>query len=541
MTRPKTPLALSIACLAALSCDQRENFGDEETPSFRSISGDSVFNVRDAVFGAVGDCSTDDTVAIQLAISHAEDAGGSVFFPDPGPGSCYLVSDTLSITAPVTLWSADRAEIRDNAAADFDMFDIDSSGVTLRKLRLQSNAGGLYDVDSSAIRITGVSAANPAEGVRIEDVEIDGFGMYGIYAKYVRDFEITDNQLTNLGYSGVMIVSGAEGTISDNRVATINGNSPVNPNAYGIALTRAKSGNLGTDPNSRDIVVSNNTVRGVPTWHGLDTHGGERVTFSNNVVYDTYRAINIVGNEQPDTDARNVVVVGNNANSSVLDGSRSNGIQLANVTGATICDNAIRGYGTLTNSNGGGIQMKATQGVTVCNNQIRDVSPHGIVLWFDNYDFVVSGNVSTDVWREGAGRAAGVYVPSNNNQGYIGENRAALESRPLGTESPLTHGVWVHFSAAVTGNELRLGDNSALDAADAESFIGASADASTVLASRRLELDGANFRVGNGDPEGNVVGNPGDLYLNKNGTQLQEVTLYVKESGTNNATGWVGK
>jgi hypothetical protein len=44
---------------------------------------------------------------------------------------------------------------------------------------------------------------------------------------------------------------------------------------------------------------------------------------------------------------------------------------------------------------------------------------------------------------------------------------------------------------------------------------------------------------GTGDPNGVVVGSPGDSYFNKNGGA--NATLWVKESGVGTDTGWVAK
>ena len=45
--------------------------------------------------------------------------------------------------------------------------------------------------------------------------------------------------------------------------------------------------------------------------------------------------------------------------------------------------------------------------------------------------------------------------------------------------------------------------------------------------------------VGSGSPNGVVTASPPALYLNRSGGA--GTTLYVKESGTNTNTGWVGK
>jgi len=54
-----------------------------------------------------------------------------------------------------------------------------------------------------------------------------------------------------------------------------------------------------------------------------------------------------------------------------------------------------------------------------------------------------------------------------------------------------------------------------------------------------VNVGGATIQSGYGSPNGAVVGNLGDIYLNKYGGVL--TTLYVKESAGGTNTGWVGK
>jgi len=55
----------------------------------------------------------------------------------------------------------------------------------------------------------------------------------------------------------------------------------------------------------------------------------------------------------------------------------------------------------------------------------------------------------------------------------------------------------------------------------------------------RLVAFSVSIPAGKGSPNGNVIGKPGDLYINISGGA--GTTLYVKESGNGTNTGWVGK
>ena len=78
-----THLALPLALASLLSCARAENI------VFPATSG--VLNVRDARFGARGDGTTDDTAAIQKALSEGLGQHRIVYLPN----GKYLVSDTL--------------------------------------------------------------------------------------------------------------------------------------------------------------------------------------------------------------------------------------------------------------------------------------------------------------------------------------------------------------------------------------------------------------------------------------------------------------
>ncbi len=83
-----------------------------------AIAGRQFFNVKDPLYGATGDGTTDDTAAIQAALDDARDAGGGVVF---FPGGEYMLGASLTYERHVSLmgvgsdWSIlklDHATIR---------------------------------------------------------------------------------------------------------------------------------------------------------------------------------------------------------------------------------------------------------------------------------------------------------------------------------------------------------------------------------------------------------------------------------------------
>ena len=61
---------------------------------------------------------------------------------------------------------------------------------------------------------------------------------------------------------------------------------------------------------STDVVVDGNTVETVPTWHGLDTHAGVRISFTNNTVSGAPRAL-FITSDGSGRKAADITVTGN--------------------------------------------------------------------------------------------------------------------------------------------------------------------------------------------------------------------------------------
>ncbi len=153
-------------------------------------------------------------------------------------------------------------------------------------------------VDSSrGINITATAAA-PLSGIVIQDCIIDGWSGYGIRLQNVVSPTIGGvghgNTITDLGYTGIMLLSCLGGTISYNTVRRCGVNTNVGNgehNAYGITASRQSS----SEPVSNNLVVQFNIVSDVPNWHGLDTHAGTGIQWLDNHVSRCNRAVFLTG------------------------------------------------------------------------------------------------------------------------------------------------------------------------------------------------------------------------------------------------------
>ena len=159
--------------------------------------------------------------------------------------------------------------------------------VTLDGITVTGTQSASYVFEEVGVYV-GATPSSPVRRLTIRDSRIASLGGFGAYLRNVADVRLERNQVSDVVYAGLMVLSGAGGTIEDNVVRRIGveGAEANGGNAYGIALTTQ-----GDEPPTVDFLVRGNTVEDVPTWHALDTHGGRRIVFEENTVRRSMRAI----------------------------------------------------------------------------------------------------------------------------------------------------------------------------------------------------------------------------------------------------------
>jgi hypothetical protein len=175
-----------------------------------------------------------------------------------------------------------------------------SDGVTLDGVTILGPQADAYDHEQ-----IGISAAGePGRWLRdlvIRDSTVGRLGNQAIALVRTSHVTLERNTVHDTVYGGIMVLSGVTGRIVANRVERIGlrGSDANSGNAYGIALTRG-----GSDPNANpattDWLVHGNVIEDVPTWHALDTHGGQRIEFADNIVRGSYRAVFVTGDDYGD-------------------------------------------------------------------------------------------------------------------------------------------------------------------------------------------------------------------------------------------------
>src|ERR1700676_5512569 len=102
--------------------------------------GGAVYNVR--AYGAVGNGSSSDQLAIQAALNAAETYGGIVYFPQSS--GRYCTTAALSITAPVIIQGPSQyTQVGPcTTGVAYDIFDVNSSNVYFWNITVNANSSG---------------------------------------------------------------------------------------------------------------------------------------------------------------------------------------------------------------------------------------------------------------------------------------------------------------------------------------------------------------------------------------------------------------
>lgn len=202
----------------------------------------------------------------------------------------------------------------------------------------------------SAIKAIG-TWSNPIRNLTIRNCVISGFNI-GIEARHVENLVVEGCTISDADYAGIAIYSGVGGRLSHNTIRRIGYTrtdfsvSYKQNNAYGITLDRSSyNTTFTTDPRSSDFLVDSNLIEDVPLWMCLNTHAGQRITFSNNTTRRCPRAIFVAGDSGPQTNHPiDVTITGNDLESAVTTtGGTTNkvGVLTAGLQGGAILNNSI--------------------------------------------------------------------------------------------------------------------------------------------------------------------------------------------------------
>lgn len=326
--------------------------------SVASKLGESV-SVKD--FGAVGDGVTDDTAAIQAALTYmASINGGTLLFPS----GTYALTDVGGEPRPVGPGAGPAPSgTQPTKFSVTSVNDLTLTGGGKLKLLRTASGGGTYDAynwnffqfnSCARLKIHGLSF----EGNRtipIADINFNGEQGDAIRLNACTDVQITDNYFTLVSINSIRVMA-------DSKRVVVDGNVAYDGNDAFIQVGDGSSAAVANDPTN--VVVSNNVI------DQFYTDAGIKVRYSaHNVVIDgndiiAYQggatqnppALMVRGKTDADDRVTDIVVSNNRMEASataaaavsMADSFASNGRYPKNVT---FSGNSIKGAVTLKGTN----------------------------------------------------------------------------------------------------------------------------------------------------------------------------------------------
>ena len=418
----------------------------------RMIQG-SYVNVVD--YGATGDGATDDTAALQAAITAS--AGNALVIPDGN----YLVSSTITLSGCTIIGYG--AKITSTVANDNTLYG-NTSNIKIYGLEIEGRGNSSYLSQEILINIEGTnndpSAPTYIEGIEIFDCYLHSVGRAGVKLRYAKNSKICKNRIEDVGRSGIEVSSTEHSSFNEN---IIRGMSPGDgSNAYGIFLSKS-NGSQTVQPKCIHCTVNGNIVEDNLIWEALDTHGGEFITFANNTIKNCKQGIALVPAEDENGNGvppKHCSVTGNVMQGINRSGSNgSYGLNIAGNTGfelehCTITGNVIDAFGNQSSVSNGGIRITASRAVAVSGNVVKRAGANCLVVNSNVQNINISSNVFQDAWSD-TETTRGIYIQSGSNIGYIGNNTITRVTTGLGT-NVMDRGI--DFGGSST-NEWILGPN----------------------------------------------------------------------------------
>lgn len=360
----------------------------------------TVINVLDS--GAAGNGTDDDANAFASALSSLT-AGDVLWIPG---GRTYKLVGNWTLSKAMTVMAH-------GATLNFST-DSTNQGVKITASNVKwygCTITGPQSASQSSTQI-GISADGTVsaylEGVKIQGVKISGFGYSGIKLAFCEEFEVSGwNEIYDCYDAGVYALSCKKGKINGNYIHDIDADGSVGTASYGIAVTK-NNGTEAAQPVCHSIEVNDNLIYNCPVWEGLDTHGGNRISFCNNIVVDCRQGIvaapyaATAGSERGATNcviSGNIVVnTGAIAATDARQGINVTGDSTAGTpirsTGCVVTGNTIDGYGDSNASIDtlGALHLEYADACILIGNVIRNSGRHAIAI-FGSSDFVCADNV----------------------------------------------------------------------------------------------------------------------------------------------------
>jgi hypothetical protein len=361
-------------------------------------------------FGAIGDGTTDDTVAIQNALN----TGKLVFLPQT-TANRYNISATLIPVGNQTIIGEDRSVVISQTTASADCFTLSSKPNTWIKDLTLAGIGA-----SSTGSGINVSGSNPCH---LDNLNIQGFGD-GIQATSTNNLFLNKIYAVNNVNYGINLITVIDGWITSSFVG---GTSNVGNTGAGIAFTGSCNGIyvsiLQCQTNNINFLTQQNVGVGVPgeifvsecindnaTVHGYYLDHANDIEFSNcwssnrgtgKNFYISANAseIRLIGGKIFNCTGHGVEILGGNCSivgTSIQDASQgaSNTYDNINLSGASAIGTIITGVHSFKNINNPRWALYIGSGVTNTRISGCNLSTLGTGNYIDSSSNTTNSNVT---------------------------------------------------------------------------------------------------------------------------------------------------
>jgi hypothetical protein len=362
-------------------------------------------------FGAVGDGTTDDSAAVQAAVT----AHAHVIFP---AGTYKIIS---SVTLPATgITIEGRGVVTLNATVNGEhIFDATSAAKVyidgIDFVGTSSSTTPLAGFGGYSAANTGLVTCTTCTDVRVTNCGFSTFAN-GVTTQNCDRVWVTQNRVSAFYIHGILASSSTYFNISNNVVTGCTQTGGVV--AYGIHATGDQAG--GNE--QERCAINFNHISGIASWAGIMTHDCDGLSVIGNDIRDVRKGIDI-GHLVATNVVRNIIVANNYVEGTATEtwgggAAETGGIFCAGydatyrVDGMTITGNIIRDFfGVATMAYGGnpnGITISNADSVICTSNSVLNC---GNVV--NNAGIGLGGTMNN-----------GLIVSNNNLQGYMG--RAAI-------------------------------------------------------------------------------------------------------------------
>ena len=315
----------------------------------------------------------------------------------------YTASTSIVITKPVHIIGPAKI----TAQHDNPIFDVQSDNVSFDGgLRLVGKPHESYIALARGISCQG-TLETPRHNIHIGRVAMESFAGGGLVCRFVKNLTTSEGlEISDARYYGIGLGSCDTVKLVKPVIRNITPMSASNPNCYGITATHS-DGTPELEPSSSNITIEEALIEDVPTWVGIDTHGGKKITVLRPTIRRCLWGISLVSGPGEDGSEQRAPL------DFLIDSPRiedcsSYGIGISGAsTGLGVWAELATGViqnptlvrcGNPESNNSGAIWLRSTKGVRVLGVRAFEPGSHGVCLQYNNFDFHIEDAVAVDPW-----------------------------------------------------------------------------------------------------------------------------------------------